>query len=480
MKLINNSIWLKGMKTKANKKVTKDLETDILIIGGGITGLSTAYFLQDKKVILIDKGKIGYGKTSYSTGKLTYLQDSLLKDSKEKENLYLSSQIEAIKLIKDIIIENSIKCNYESNSSFLYATNKKEKRNILKIENILKRNMISYKVKDNNNLYNPIYSIKVDDTAVINPARYILGLKEVLTEKIGIYENSIAKDFEYKDNQFLVKVNNNIIKAKILIVATHYPFLVSLGLIPFKTHIEKSYLLATKVDKNKKFNAISEKGNYSIRFYSDNEDDYMIYCSCSNKLSKNIDNEKIVSNISWELKSRFNKKPQYIWSNTDIMSSDLIPLAGKLDKNLYIATGYCTWGLTNGTISAKVISDEIRNVQNKYTKLLDPSRMSNIVNLVVNNLQTAKTYVLSKVIKNYSFYRDNVEVYTENGIRYGKYIDENKNEHIVYNKCPHMKCNLIFNSISKTWDCPCHSSRFDIDGNIICGPSCYSIKVEKK
>lgn len=480
MKLINNSIWLKGMKTKANKKVTKDLETDILIIGGGITGLSTAYFLQDKKVILIDKGKIGYGKTSYSTGKLTYLQDSLLKDSKEKENLYLSSQIEAIKLIKDIIIENSIKCNYESNSSFLYATNKKEKRNILKIENILKRNMISYKVKNNNNLYNPIYSIKVDDTAVINPARYILGLKEVLTEKIEIYENSIAKDFEYKDNQFLVKVNNNIIKAKILIVATHYPFLVSLGLIPFKTHIEKSYLLATKVDKNKKFNAISEKGNYSIRFYSDNEDDYMIYCSCSNKLSKNIDNEKIVSNISWELKSRFNKKPQYIWSNTDIMSSDLIPLAGKLDKNLYIATGYCTWGLTNGTISAKVISDEIRNVQNKYTKLLDPSRMSNIVNLVVNNLQTAKTYVLSKVIKNYSFYRDNVEVYTENGIRYGKYIDENKNEHIVYNKCPHMKCNLIFNSISKTWDCPCHSSRFDIDGNIICGPSCYSIKVEKK
>ena len=480
MKLINNSIWLKGMKTKANKKVTKDLETDILIIGGGITGLSTAYFLQDKKVILIDKGKIGYGKTSYSTGKLTYLQDSLLKDSKEKENLYLSSQIEAIKLIKDIIIENRIKCNYESNSSFLYATNKKEKRNILKIENILKRNMISYKVKDNNNLYNPIYSIKVDDTAVINPTRYILGLKEVLTEKIEIYENSIAKDFEYKDNQFLVKVNNNIIKAKILIVATHYPFLVSLGLIPFKTHIEKSYLLATKVDKNKKFNAISEKGNYSIRFYSDNEDDYMIYCSCSNKLSKNIDNEKIVSNISWELKSRFNKKPQYIWSNTDIMSSDLIPLAGKLDKNLYIATGYCTWGLTNGTISAKVISDEIRNVQNKYTKLLDPSRMSNIVNLVVNNLQTAKTYVLSKVIKNYSFYRDNVEVYTENGIRYGKYIDENKNEHIVYNKCPHMKCNLIFNSISKTWDCPCHSSRFDIDGNIICGPSCYSIKVEKK
>lgn len=477
--MINNSLWLKGIKTKASKKVTKDIETDILIIGGGITGLSTAYFLKDKKVTLIDKGKIGYGKTSFSTGKLTYLQDSLLKGSKEKENLYISSQIEAIEIIKNIIIENGIKCNYESNSSFLYATNNKEKKKILKIEKILNRCNIPYKVKDNNNLYNPIYSIKVDDTAVINPAKYILGLKEVLNNKIDIYENSFAHDFDYKDNRFIVHVNDNYITAKILVVATHYPFLVSLGLVPFKTYIEKSYLVATKTDKNKKFNAITQGGDYSIRYYSDPEE-YMIFCSCSNKLSKNMDNEKIVKNISWEVKSRYNSKVKYIWSNTDVMSPDLIPLSGPLDKNIYIATGYSTWGLTNGTLSAKVISDHILNVENKYTKLLDPNRMSNKVNIILNNFQNAKSFIISKIVKNYSFYRDNVEVYTENGIRYGKYIDENNEEHIVYNKCPHMKCNLIFNSVSKTWDCPCHSSRFDIDGNIICGPANYSIKVEKK
>ena len=106
--------------------------------------------------------------------------------------------------------------------------------------------------------------------------------------------------------------------------------------------------------------------------------------------------------------------------------------------------------------------------------------MSNIVNLVVNNMKSAKTYILSKIIKNYSFYKKNVIVYTDNGIRYGKYIDDKGIEHIVYNKCPHMKCNLIFNSLDKTWDCPCHASRFDIDGNVISGPANYSIKVEKK
>ena len=126
--MINNSIWLKGIKTKANKKVLEDIDTDILIIGGGITGLSTAYFLRDtdREITLIDKGKIGYGATSYSTGKITYLQDTLLKGNIEKENLYLSSQIDSLNMIKNIIIENNIKCNYESNSSYLYATNKKE------------------------------------------------------------------------------------------------------------------------------------------------------------------------------------------------------------------------------------------------------------------------------------------------------------------------------------------------------------------
>jgi len=477
--MINNSIWLKGIKTKSNKKITKDIETDILIIGGGITGMSLAYFLQNKKVTLIDKGKIGYGATSFSTGKLTYLQDSLIKNSKEKEDLYLRSQIDAINMIKNIIIENSIKCNYESNSSYLYATNSKEKRNIKKIEKILKRNNISYKVKDNNNLYNPIYSIKVDDTAVFNPCKYVLGLKELLNNKIDIYENSTATDFEYKDNLFIVKVNDSYIKAKILVVATHYPFLISLGMIPFRTYIEKSYLTASNIDKNKKFNAISQGGDYSIRYYSD-IDDYMVYCSCSNRLNKNINNEEVVKNISWELKSRFNLKPKYIWTNCDIMSLDSIPLSGKIEKNLYIATGYSSWGLTNGVMSAKIISDGILNVSNQYTELFDPNRSNNIINLTVNNLSMAKTYVLSKVLKNYSFYNDNVSVYTEDGVRYGKYVDDKNVSHIVYNTCPHMKCNLVFNTISKTWDCPCHSSRFDIAGHLIRGPSCYSIKVEKK
>ena len=227
--MTNKSIWHKNIRTKRGKELKEDIETNILIIGAGITGLTAAYFLKDKDVTIIDKGKIGYGKTAFSTGKVTYLQDLLLKGSKENEDCYLLSQIEASSIIKKIILSNNIKCNYESNFSYLFAENESDVKKIKKIEKILSRNDIKFKVKEN--FQGSHYSIKVEDTFVINPVKYLLGLKEKLSKEVRIYENSIATDFDYKENKFITKINNNYIKSNYLIVTTGYPFLVSLGLI---------------------------------------------------------------------------------------------------------------------------------------------------------------------------------------------------------------------------------------------------------
>ena len=135
-------------KSSSGKELKEDIETNILIIGAGITGLTTAYFLKDKDVTIIDKGKIGYGKTAFSTGKVTYLQDLLLKGNKGNEDCYLLSQIEASNIIKKIILSNNIKCNYESNFSYLFAENENDVKKIKKIEKILNRNDIKFKVKE--------------------------------------------------------------------------------------------------------------------------------------------------------------------------------------------------------------------------------------------------------------------------------------------------------------------------------------------
>ena len=167
------------------------------------------------------------------------------------------------------------------------------------------------------------------------------------------------------------------------------------------------------------------------------------------------------------------------------MTPDYLPYIGNVYKNdnsLLIATGFNKWGMTNGTIAGKILSDIVLDKDNKYIELFSLHRKitkDKVKNLIVYNYLNAKTYILTKIKKEYTFYHENIEIKTVEGKKIGIYTDKKNTKHMVYITCPHLKCNLIFNSIDKTWDCPCHGSRFDIDGNILFGPSVYDIKVNK-
>ena len=115
--------------------------------------------------------------------------------------------------------------------------------------------------------------------------------------------------------------------------------------------------------------------------------------------------------------------------------------------------------------------------ENDYKELFDPKRNKklSIIKYPLNLSYSAKSFIENKIIKNKDWYKDNIKFTKKNGKKVAIYTDTNNKEHIVYNLCPHMKCSLIFNEVEKTWDCPCHGSRFDIDGKSICGPSNYDI-----
>ena len=176
----------------------------------------------------------------------------------------------------------------------------------------------------------------------------------------------------------------------------------------------------------------------------------------------------------------------YIWQNQDIMTNDYLPLIGRLQKNndhLYIATGYNTWGMTNGVIAGKVIRDLILGEENPYAFLFAPYRgihFDQIKNFTLDAYQSGKSYAISKLKNYYSFYLDEVKIKKKKGKKLGIYIDEDGKYHIVSTICPHMKCSLTFNMFQKTWDCPCHGSRFDMDGKCIEGPSLKDITIIEK
>ena len=164
----------------------------------------------------------------------------------------------------------------------------------------------------------------------------------------------------------------------------------------------------------------------------------------------------------------------YIWSNKDIITNDYLPLIGKIDEDddgVLIACGYNTWGMTNATLAGMVLRDIILKRQNKYIELLRPDRLLSW-NKVVRFFPDAYGSVKAILKSGKGNVNNKNVIYTKlDGKNVAIYKDENNKEHIVLNRCPHMKCGLVFNEVEKTWDCLCHGSRYDIDGKCIEGPS---------
>ena len=477
----NKSIWEKSLKQNIYQKPKNNI-VDILIVGGGITGITTAFYLKDYqgKILLIDQNKILHGTTLYTTAKITTMQDTVYNDISSCYNddvafKYYQSQDIACQLVKENIDKYNINCDYNINDSYIFAQTNNDIKKINKIENFFNKYNIDYTVeKKLPNNFPILYSIKKSG-ATFNPINYLYGLLKEC-HNLSIYEETNMINIKKNDNSYAIKTNHGIIKAKIIIIVSNYPSFIFPELIPLKTHIKKSHVVACKLQSKSNFNAISiGKETISMRFYND----YFIFGGNSYNLFNHIDHEKYKKELCNKFMKYFDNDIIYSWSTHDVVANDYLPIIGEIDNNLFLATAYNAWGMTNGTLAGKIISDYILNKNNDFFDLFNPKRnisLKKVFNSLYSNFNIIKIFLETKLIKNKSFYRKDVYFITENGKSYGVYIDENNIKHKIRNLCPHMKCSLIFNYDDKTWDCPCHGSRFDIDGNVIKGPSCKNIK----
>ncbi len=476
----NKSIWDNFFYDKDLKTIDKNIETDVAIIGGGITGLSIGYFLKnsDLDVCIFERNKIASGITSKTTAKITYLQEGLISKINKIYNKkiaydYYSSQKHAISLLENIINENKIDCDLKRVYSYYFATNNKDIQKIKDEEKLLKS--FNEDVRVIHNLPDGLkihYGITVPNTYVFNPIKYLQAIKKIIKNEVNIYENSKVIKFDKIEDFYILKVNNFTVKAKYVVVASHYPYFLFPYLMPLKCSLEKSYIGVFKTKEESNFSAISESNPVlSIRYLDYNKEKYKLILTGSHNIVNNLNEEN-------NFKEIYKKGPDYIWSNIDIMTKDNMPYIGEISNNLFIATGYNTWGMTNGTLAGEIISGLILKRDNEYAKLFNPKRHNNLNTIIKYPLYaifSSYALIYSKINKNKSWYK-NVILKKIDGVNVGIYKDENGCEHIVKTNCPHLGCTLIFNSVEKTWDCPCHASRFDIDGNVISGPSNYDIR----
>ncbi len=477
------SIW-KDIEVKKCRSIDRDGTTDVLIIGGGITGMSVLYFLRDSglDVTLVERNTCGFGVTSGSTAKITYLQDNTILNianlgTEERAKDYIDSQIHAVGLLSGIIKDEGIECDLKRVSSYIFTSSKRKARSLRELMELLKS--CGVRVHLTNRVpfdEEAISAISVDDTYVFHPLKYINYLKQKF--KDGIYEDSKVEAIEREGDFYIAKVNGQRIKAKYVVLAAHYPYFLLPYLFPLKSHIEVSYMGAAKTTEVEDYSAINmEKPKVSMRYFEEEGDKYFI----------NLFNSFISCNVK-DIKENFQKLKRredfdYVWSNNDVITSDYMPYIGSIsskDKNFFIATGYNTWGMTNGTLAGEIVADMITKRVNKYGELFDSLRhngFSKIIRFPIDMGCSVKAYLKST--------ENNVNnkrvTYTKiDGRDVATYEDDDGIKHTVLNKCPHMKCGLVFNEEEKTWDCLCHGSRFDLDGKCISGPSNYDISFETK
>lgn len=494
---MEESLWISGTKKTNYQTLEKDDKADVCVIGGGIVGAITAYLLTKKglNVIVLEKDKLCMGVTANSTAKLTsqhglfykYLYDEYGADFAK---LYLESNENGIKLAEEIIQNENIDCDFEKKDSYVFATTITELEKVKKELNTLNKLGFDaeYVEKIEIPADNVLGAIKFKNQAQFNARKYTLQLFEK-TSNLGakIYENSKVEKIEKMGENYSISVGKNEVTAKYVVIATHYPIKNFPGVYFSKIYQDKTYVIAVDIGENKKtidgMFIQSCEPVISFRTAKYNEKELLIVAGSGHKTGQ--PNSKIEDNFinleNYIKKYYPNSKIMFKWSTEDCITLDKIPYIGKFSNllsNMYVATGFKKWGMSTSHVAGKIITDLILNNKNKYADIYKATRLNPIKNIKeLGNMikESTNSLVLNKLKPINTEFKDIklgeggiVEI---DGEKVGIYKRQDGEIFAVKPYCGHLGCLISWNNLEKTWDCPCHGSRYDYMGNIITEPT---------
>ncbi len=488
------ALWSASTDLKKYPKLSGDIEVDVAVVGGGITGISAAYILSKagKKVAVLESLQVGMGTTGSSTGNLYASIDEQLfsiesKHDEDTLKAVVDSRLSAINFIEQRIREYNIDCDFQRVPFFLFTTPDTSIRN----NKIEKEQKAAFKAGlDVSSMAPAGFPFQVDkivnipNQAQFNPLKYVQGLAAAIEgPNCQIFEDTQV--LKVKDGEPCeVETNRGIVRAKHIIMATHSPkgiYAVHTAMEPYREHA-----LAVKIKGALPPGGIywhmQKSQHYSLRPYSNGFDNYLLALGESYKVGHENDTQENFTKIEKYLRAAFDVESiAFSWAAQNYKPADTLPFIGNspLEKNIFIATGFAADGLTYGTLSAMIIKDLILKTDNPWAKIYSPVRFTlkaSAPKFIKENVDVAY-----QLVKDYLFYGDADELkeikagegktIKLNNERLAAYRDEQEKLHIVSGICPHMGCVVHWNGGEKSWDCPCHGSRFSIDGDVLEGPA---------
>lgn len=495
------SLWIETTKNKINlNSLNSNEETDVCVIGGGLFGLTTAYYLTKcgKNVIVLEKGEIGEKVSGNTTGKITSQHDlfyeHLINDyGEEYAKKYLEANEKAIQNIKCIIKEEEIDCDFSIQKSYVYTTKEDEVIEIKKeVEAV---NKLGKDAKFVNKIDLPIKikgAIEFDRQAQFHPRKYMIGLSNVISKQNKIYQYTTVTDLEKFGDKYKIYTDRGEIYAKYVVIASHFPIINMPGFYFLKMYQSTSYLIAIETSHQlpQGMYINIREPLYSFRTASYNGKEVLLIGGIGNKTGEPIEDDSHYKELEKKAKEMYpDCKVLFKWNTRDCISLDKIPYIGEFSnimKNIYVGTGFKKWGMTLTNVAANIVSDKITGNENEYADIFTATRVKPIKNRwEVENMikQTVNSIALNKLkIEPYNIEqieKDNAAILEIDGKNVGVYKDTNGKIYAVKPNCSHLGCLLSWNNLDKTWDCPCHGSRFDYMGKAIYEPAINDLETKK-
>ncbi|AKD02741.1 FAD-dependent oxidoreductase [Pontibacter korlensis] len=494
---ITQALWSATTPFRTYPQLSGDIEVDVAIVGAGITGISTAYNLAraGQRVAVLEALKVGSGTTGSSTGNLYAPVDERLYNVESKHNeetlkAVASSRSTAVDFIEQRVQEYNIDCEFKRVPWYLFS----EPGNDLMAQVERERRAAEkaglpvtdqapagfpFKVESITNIANQ---------AQFNPLKYVQGLAAAIEgENCRIFEGTKVTNVE-DGEPCVVHTEQGKVTAKHVVMATHSPkgiYAVHTAMEPYREYA-MAVRLKGEVPAGGVYWHVQQMQHYSVRPYSNEQGNYLLVLGEAHKVGHQEHNEENFLKLEQYLTERFDVDHiVYKWAAQNYKPADVLPYIGTspMQDHTYIATGFAADGLTWGTVAGMIITDAILEKENPWATFFDPKRFTPIAS--APKFAKENISVATHLVKDWLFYGEaeqlkdikpgegkTIEIDDE---KLAAYRDDEGKLHVVSSVCTHMGCIVHFNNAEKSWDCPCHGSRFSVEGEVLEGPAYYNL-----
>jgi glycine/D-amino acid oxidase-like deaminating enzyme/nitrite reductase/ring-hydroxylating ferredoxin subunit len=494
------SYWMKSTEAPAYPELTGDVTVDVAVIGAGIAGLSTAWELarQGRRVALVDAAGIASGVSGHTTAKVSSLHGAVYghlasRLGTDTAAAYATSQQLAMRHVAEVAEMLGIDCDLETRPAYLYTESDDDVDQIKGEAEAAATAGLPATFTTDAGLPFPVSgAVRVDDQLMFHPRKYLLGLAADLTARGGrIFERTRVTELDEGEPSNLTTAGGQRITATDVVVATHYPIfdraLLFARLVPRREFAVTSVVAAD--DDPPGMYISNAQDTRSVRSTPYDGRRLLIATGAPFTPGDTSAAEHVAALTSW-MRNRFGVEDVvHTWAAQDNHTSDGVPFIGPLHpmaKRTWVATGFGGWGMTNGVLSGILLAELMAGREPPYASIYHPRRFHPTVEtkpLLKAQASVASHWAGSRLrarLPGVGGVREippgQAGLISDGDGHWATYVDEDGLAHQVSATCTHMGCLVAFNQVEREWECPCHGSRFGLDGTVVQGPATKRLK----